>query len=76
MREQKGVSSLRFVSLFPHYRLKASKESEKKIKKKNEETKETKGKDIILGNHGFNKILNKSKKLKNKTFTGKFSKKF
>lgn len=34
MREQKGVSSLRFVSLFPHYQLKASKESEKKIKKK------------------------------------------
>ena len=61
MREQKGVSFLRFVSLFPHYQLKASKESEKKFKK-NEETKETKGKDIILGNHGFNKILNKSKK--------------
>lgn len=61
MREQKGVSFLRFVSLFPHYQLKASKESEKKIKK-NEETKETKRKDIILGNHGFNKILNKSKK--------------
>ena len=34
MREQKGVSFLRFVSLFPHYQLKASKESEKKIKKK------------------------------------------
>lgn len=48
----------------------------KKFKKKNEETKETKGKDIILGNHGFNKILNKSKKKKSKTFTGKFSKKF
>lgn len=63
MREQKGVSFLRFVSLFPHYKLKSSKESEEKIKKKkNEETKETKGKDIILGNHGFNEILNKSKK--------------
>ena len=34
MREQKGVSFLRFVSLFPHYQLKASKESEKKNKKK------------------------------------------
>ena len=34
MREQKGVSSLRFVSLFPHYQLKASKESEKNKKKK------------------------------------------
>ena len=34
MREQKGVSFLRFVSLFPHYQLKASKESEKKNLKK------------------------------------------
>ena len=34
MREQKGVSFLRFVSLFPHYKLKSSKESEEKIKKK------------------------------------------
>lgn len=41
---------------------KLQKKVKKKLKKKNEETKETKGKDIILGNHGFNKILNKSKK--------------